>query len=197
MTIHQKLAIFLKKNCAAQKRLQIEDSWSQIIKCPRFFFVFCCQKCQNSSSTLIRGRPSQRMELLGEVEEHLRALSVEARKAKQLSGVKEAAERGTLKCRSLKEGYAGYLRQKRKQEEESGESADLDRGPGLKGAPQVEQWSGFQCPDLLQPFLLVRKAPKRRKCVGCVFGSHFRATTARWLTQKGEPQAHPSGTDPP
>jgi len=32
------------------------------------------------------------MELLGEVEENLRALSVEARKVKQLSGVKEAAE---------------------------------------------------------------------------------------------------------
>jgi hypothetical protein len=32
------------------------------------------------------------MELLGEVEENLRALSVEARKLKHLSGVKEAAE---------------------------------------------------------------------------------------------------------
>jgi hypothetical protein len=88
------------------------------------------------------------MDLLGEVEENLRALSVEARKSKQLSGVKEAAERGTLKCRSLKEGYAGYLRQKRKQEEESGES-------GAKGASTGDQWTGFQCPDLLQPFLLV------------------------------------------
>ena len=97
------------------------------------------------------------MELLGEVEENLRALSVEARKAKQLSGVKEAAERGTLKCRSLKEGYAGYLRQKRKQEEESGERPDPDdREQDLKGTSSLEQWSGFQCPDLLQPFLLVR-----------------------------------------
>lgn len=42
------------------------------------------------------------MELLSEVEESLRGLSVEARK--NLPDVKEAAERGTLKLRSLKEG---------------------------------------------------------------------------------------------
>jgi len=96
------------------------------------------------------------MDLLGEVEENLRALSVEARKSKQLSGVKEAAERGTLKCRSLKEGYAGYLRQKRKQEEESGEGPDPSNlESGAKGTAAGDQWTGFQCPDLLQPFLLV------------------------------------------
>ena len=64
------------------------------------------------------------------------------------AGVKEAAERGTLKCRSLKEGYAGYLRQRRKGEESG--AAPAAEGP--EGRP--ESWSGFQCPDLLQPFLL-------------------------------------------
>ena len=60
------------------------------------------------------------MDVLHEVEENLRALSVEARKSKMLSGVKEAAERSTLKLRNLKEAYAGYLRQKRLAEENGG-----------------------------------------------------------------------------
>ena len=79
------------------------------------------------------------MELLGEVEEHLRALSVEARKSRQLSGVKEAAERGTLKLRGLKTEFAGHLRASRKAEEQ--------------GLPKPPPFS-FQSQDLLQPFLL-------------------------------------------
>ncbi len=79
------------------------------------------------------------MELLGEVEEHLRALSVEARKNRQLSGVREAAERGTLKLRGLKTDFAGYLRKIRKAEEQ--------------GLPKPPPFS-FQNQDLLQPFLL-------------------------------------------
>jgi hypothetical protein len=109
------------------------------------------------------------MELLGEVEENLRALSVEARKSKQLSGVKEAAERGTLKLRNLKESYAGYLRLKRKAEEEETTSSNNDASPSASPAKTVENTTAvvstdgdttnastfsFQSHDLIQPFLL-------------------------------------------
>lgn len=79
------------------------------------------------------------MEVLQEVEEHLRTLSVEARKAKQLSGVKEAAERGIVRLRGLKEAYSAHLRQSREAE--------------ARGEPRPGPFS-FQAPELLQPFLL-------------------------------------------
>lgn len=122
------------------------------------------------------------MELLGEVEENLRAISVEARKSKQLSGVKEAAERGTLKLRNLKESYAGFLRLKRKAEEEnssggvggdqpanstssnpstttipiqpSGNLASSTQEVGPISSINDSQSFSFQSHDLMQPFLL-------------------------------------------
>ena len=59
--------------------------------------------------------------------------------SRQLSGVKEAAERGTLKLRNFKEAYAGYLRQRR-----LAENSDSPMPPPFS----------FQSQDLLQPFLL-------------------------------------------
>lgn len=90
------------------------------------------------------------MEFLGEVEEHLREISVEARKSKQLSGVKEAAERGTLKLRNLKENYAGFLRLKRKAEDQTSSQSENN---DISNDNENETFS-FQKHDLIQPFLL-------------------------------------------
>ena len=84
------------------------------------------------------------MALLRAIEDVLRELSVQARRPRHLSDVKEAAERGILKLRQLQESYSASLRRQR----QSGIDAD--------GSAAVADSSSeaLRNQDVLRPFLL-------------------------------------------
>ena len=79
------------------------------------------------------------------VEEDLRALSTEARRSRHLSGVKEAAERGIVRLRSLQEEYSAALRRARQSAEAAGGDGAAAAGPGAEL---------LRCQEVLHPFLL-------------------------------------------